>query len=491
MQKITSLENIRSLIQHRYEEDKILGLYTAVTLLGINFILILLFEPAGITYFFPFGNYPIYFLTFGLNLSITAVFFIVIYRVPEHAARDNAIIDSAKGCLQELGIEGVEDLERFRDSTWKYRIYTILSFIFLAVPLVLIPIRMHYFYGNEFTGLTSLLVYFGAPILYALVCAYPIFIFPLRHDRRFVAFTERFSELLIEKGYILTPFKPAVGKKLRIVIILYPITFVAFMGIFLTMLYGSGGSADPWIAVVLGIFYSYPYLAFVMLLAASSLNQHILHQWAYEEYLISALDGFYNPSTSVVKETEYSKEKVREIKRIPLILRIAEIFLVIICILYNIKIFASGVDFDMGRYGEWGLTADCARYVILTVMYELLFVITVDALFSLRSKNLKSFRKVVRSCLTFSISVAVTALLTEGSYFSNYFELNPFITIALLYVLLIMVLTSDAVKWFYTPYGMVSPPTKEWARFALYGKLEFEPADADDTTVMNDNEGGQ
>ena len=65
------------------------------------------------------------------------------------------------------------------------------------------------------------------------------------------------------------------------------------------------------------------------------------------------------------------------------------------------------------------------------------------------------------------------------------------ITIALLYVLLIMVLTSDAVKWFYTPYGMVSPPTKEWARFALYGKLEFEPADADDTTVMNDNEGGQ
>jgi hypothetical protein len=498
IQKVTSLEHMRGLIQHRYEDDKILGLYTAITLIGFNFIFMVIFAPSDAITLLNLGNYASYFLTMGLNLSVATAFFIVISRVPSHVKRDNELIDAVAGCLYELNVDGSEELLAYKDRTFKYKIFGLLSFVLMALVLVLVPLRMEYEIFTYLNPQDSTLN-FVLPGIYSVVCMYPIFIFPLRHDRRFVGFTEALCDKLSQAGYDFKPFKPAVGKKLRYVILGF-IPYIALIIVGIGIPYVTAINSDPYagnegfaVLIFLSTVFAFPYLTFVMLLAASSLNQHILQQWAYEEYLVSNLEHIYGTNVGMTVMTEpvpFTKEQVRAMKKIPTILRLAEIFMMVMCLLYSIKIMAIGVDYDMGRFGEWDISNfGCIRYIIISSMYGILYVITADAMFSLRSRSLKSYRKIARSCITFSVAVVITALFTDSGSFVNIFDLNPMITVALLYVLFILIVSFDSVKQYYTPYGMVSPPTKDWIRYAFFGDLEFlSAADASaeiDSEVMS------
>ena len=134
-----------------------------------------------------------------------------------------------------------------------------------------------------------------------------------------------------------------------------------------------------------------------------------------------------------------------------------------------------GIDYDQGHFGPWSIdNPDCVKFVAMTVMYGILFFISADALFALRSKSLKSYRKVMRSCVTFSIAAIVTALFTSGTNVINVFEFNALITTALMYALFVLIVSSDAAKEYYTPFGKECPETKEWVRFSFFGKMEFE-----------------
>ena len=54
------------------------------------------------------------------------------------------------------------------------------------------------------------------------------------------------------------------------------------------------------------------------------------------------------------------------------------------------------------------------------------------------------------------------------------FDFNVYLTVSILYVLFLMLVLSRSIKRYYTPYGQEVPPTLEWVRYAIVGKMKKE-----------------
>ena len=110
---------------------------------------------------------------------------------------------------------------------------------------------------------------------------------------------------------------------------------------------------------------------------------------------------------------------------------------------------------------------------LMTVVSLLLIILTFYAMAGLRSARPQSWRKVARTCITFASTAVLSAFMLTSGY-SHMFDFNVYLTVSILCVLFLMLVLSRSIKRYYTPYEQEVPPTLEWVRYAIVGKMKKE-----------------
>ena len=90
-------------------------------------------------------------------------------------------------------------------------------------------------------------------------------------------------------------------------------------------------------------------------------------------------------------------------------------------------------------------------------IYMLLIYLCISALLGIASRRPSSWRKVARSCITFVIPLWISELFIPATGISNLFSFNVYLSTAILYNVLLIMLVSYKIKRFYTPVGMEVP----------------------------------
>ena len=156
----------------------------------------------------------------------------------------------------------------------------------------------------------------------------------------------------------------------------------------------------------------------------------------------------------------------REENRMPAGLILAELFLAVMCASYAFKITGTMMD----------IAADDTLYpsIINAFMLQMnlvFLVTTVFALLGISSRRAESWKKVVRTCFTFTFSTFMSAFLVQSDSYVHEFDFNPYATAIILGIVVLMMLFSYDIKKFYTPPLMKVRPTVSWANYILFGKL--------------------
>ncbi len=156
----------------------------------------------------------------------------------------------------------------------------------------------------------------------------------------------------------------------------------------------------------------------------------------------------------------------RKENEMPAGLIIAELFIAVMCITYVFKITGTMMDIE---------AADTLYPSVINVfmlqMNLVFLVTTVFALLGVSSRRAESWKKVVRSCFTFTFSSFMSAFLVHSDSYVHAFDFNPYATAIVLGIVVLMMLFSYDIKKFYTPPLMKVRPTASWANYILFGKL--------------------
>ena len=237
------------------------------------------------------------------------------------------------------------------------------------------------------------------------------------------------------------------------------------------------------------------------------MNDHLINQWTYEEGLMPVIESggrepFKNPeglrinrqSKTMPKSVarEFTRYFVRRNSKKPKILIVAELFLLVMCANYILKIVALVCeicnDFDRYAYITFGniLNAPVSIWMTLAMVgiYMLLIYLCISALLGIASRRPSSWRKVARSCITFVIPLWISELFIPATGISNLFSFNVYLSTAILYNVLLIMLVSYKIKRFYTPVGMAVPGFLTWVRFIFVGSLESGTPEIDDEQFL-------
>lgn len=295
--------------------------------------------------------------------------------------------------------------------------------------------------------------------------------FPFYHETRQIRFTEILADTLNDVGITIYPMAPVVKGRSRIASIVLTIITVGM------------------------------YLFYLMFKAFRDMNYHMMNQWRYEnsllmlaetsdsdfEYSYESSSPFYkeySPEESKVRKKEVKtftkavRKQSREENNMPKLLIIAQLFLTGICVSYVLGIVSAdyiiathpeNFIFDLQRISEMPLLS--WLYIVIIIMDVFFLLSTADSLLEVTSRRSASWRKVVRSCFSMVIPMWLTELALFNTGIENLFDFNPYITTAVLAVVLIIMVTSKRIREYYTPYGYDVPNTLTWIRFAIGGKL--------------------
>ena len=294
----------------------------------------------------------------------------------------------------------------------------------------------------------------------------PLVKFPAAHENRQVTFTINLANALHEVGVKVMPMTPIVK---HMSLFLNFIAYVVTMGL--------------WI----------PYLIFKVF---RNMNNHLMNEWFYEAELLKAVESdgasgfdskFYERSpdkrrnrkkVSRKRFARMMRSKVRDANAIPAVLIIAELFLIVLCANYILKIIALECvmtdDIDLYRF-TWETIGDVPLTVfmntVLVVLDLFLMMGMIDSILSIASRKAAAWKKVVRSCVTFVIPLWISAFITNSTGLSHIFDFNVYITTAILYDVLLVMIVSYSIRKFYTPAGYDTPGIRSWVRFALWGNI--------------------
>ena len=156
----------------------------------------------------------------------------------------------------------------------------------------------------------------------------------------------------------------------------------------------------------------------------------------------------------------------RKENEMPAGLIIAELFIAVMCITYVFKITGTMMDIE---------AADTLYPSVINVfmlqMNLVFLVTTVFALLGVSSRRAESWKKVVRSCFTFTFSSFMSAFLVQSDSYTHAFDFNPYATAIVLSIIVLMMLFSEDIKRFYTPPLMEVRPTFSWLGYIFFGKL--------------------
>ena len=179
----------------------------------------------------------------------------------------------------------------------------------------------------------------------------------------------------------------------------------------------------------------------------------------------------------------------RKENSMPTGLIIAELFMAVMCASSVFKITGTMMD----------IAADDSLYpsvinVFMLQMNLVFLVTTIFALLGISSRRTESWKKVVKSCFTFSFSTCLSAFLLHSDSYAHAFDFNPYATIAGLGCVVLMMLFSYDIKKFYTPPLEKVRPTSKWAVYIFFGKLynteyevRFEPIEKKEIAPSNES----
>ena len=179
----------------------------------------------------------------------------------------------------------------------------------------------------------------------------------------------------------------------------------------------------------------------------------------------------------------------RKENSMPTGLIIAELFMAVMCASYVFNITGTMMD----------IAADDSLYpsvinVFMLQMNLVFLVTTIFALLGISSRRTESWKKVVKSCFTFSFSTCLSAFLLHSDSYAHAFDFNPYATIAVLGCVVLMMLFSYDIKKFYTPPLEKVRPTSRWAVYIFFGRLynteyevRFEPIEKKEIAPANES----
>ncbi len=301
----------------------------------------------------------------------------------------------------------------------------------------------------------------------AITVFVPSYLFPHSHELRQIGFTRALTDALGERGISIIPMEERVYPSDRTRVILFTV---------FTAGYGS---------------------LFMMFAAFRHMNVHMINQWDYEARLLVSLhtEGRAGFERRAVTEelSEVRTDLVSRLRdwyrtnisadvayadRMPLVLLITELFLLALLANYVLKLIAMGCamseellhyDYSFGNLLRLPLHG---WYNIGMVFLDLYFIILmIDSILGISSRKAQSWRKVVRCCFTVVVPLWYSAFVTRVTGVSHLFDFNVYITTAVLYDILLLMLLSDRIKRYYTPIGYEMPGTVSWIKYAFWGDI--------------------
>ena len=445
------------------------------------------------------------------HLVIALVLYKLYARLQDHSRRDSKWRSSLIGYLRERGADVKELEESHKKIQWHERfparipvlivmglMYAITAF-FLVIFIpdmeatnyestnkitvwVMENIIAH---TIDFTSTTdpALDAFLGVQpieLVLILILFVMVFIhtvrFPENHESNQSIFTKKMVNAFSKMGMTVPPMEVVVMR-------------IGLLGV--------GEDKPKALRILIYPFSVITYPIYSILISCRRMNDHLKNQWSYESDLLKYIstdgdegfrEGGYSELVGKMNaearagEKHWLNRRVREAilkeNRMPLMLIIAEVFLLFLCANYCLKILS--LEFEMiSNYAKYMITVKGAVNmtlsawitIVLVLVDVYLMIIATDALLGIASRRPTSWRKVTRSCITFILPLWVAAYLAQFSGFSHLFDFNPFIMTGFLYNILLMMILSVSIKAYYTPMDKETPGILSWLRYIFFGDL--------------------
>jgi len=447
----------RRCIQERNRYDTIVNGFISLllVLMPVVFFFAFLFIPSIIPQF--------YFLTYSNNsdhftIAIGVFCLIVQYinysmylRMERHSKRDATWRSSLIHCTESLDTDVIEMRAKHEEiskkDVFRMKIPCLITIGITMLGLLYFVIRP--FDLNEYSTFyyAAAIAMIGAPFVTFILTIPANLSYPFRHETEQFEFTEIMKGILAEKGIFIESF-PRKVKHTRWFI--HAVLFIVTLGL---------------------------YSIYILTMMFRSMNEHIRYQWEYETRLLRVFEGDEHAFDDVKNGYDASVRDVRMPK--PLIL--AQLFMIVICLVYLTKLIGINADILTGSKGTTiieNVDLETLYSYGMAIFEIVMLVFAVDSLMGIESGRLKSWRKVVRCCVTFSIPLFASAFIYTSTSYTHIFSLNPYISLAMALDIILLMLLSISIRMYYTPYGKELPPVSRWAKYAVFGKLfEDEPDD--------------
>ncbi len=286
------------------------------------------------------------------------------------------------------------------------------------------------------------------PVALGLLFALPTCIrYPVKHENDQIRFTEILAETFRPTGVEITPM-PRVVKV-----------------------------SKTWIHVVLLVVTSGLYAIIWLVIMVREMNRHLRYQHAYEDHLLQFLEG----DTEAFQGALDEEGKVIRKRYMPKIMIITELLLIAICFTYMTRITGIVTDFNMDMVGNTvihDINIELYYNYGMIILYLALMVSALFALVGIASGRLQSWRRIVRSCIAFVIPILASLFVYNPGSYVHMFDLNPYVTLAVAYGIVLMTVMSVSIRAYYTPMGREMPKVKEWFRYVFFGKLYEDDEDS-------------
>lgn len=483
----------------RYKKDTIMnGFITLVVvvlpiiLLGIIKLLVLV-GPAA---FDPLEKYDtmIEQIITTIELSIImAIMYNMYKRLRTHSQRDRPWRKSLIVFANRMGAD-TSELEYIDEKICRKEHFTLTSIIVLLMAMMFVycvylfiavaPLHAYYVVEEAATAVYAegLLIGLVICLVQFILIIIKILTFPYKHERRQCEFTLELSKCLGKVGITIPPM-------IRIVkhhnIFFHIILLILTAGIYVTWL-------------VFSVF--------------KGMNHHLINQWTYEDELLRVVESDgrevfteYMPdyfADENMDKREYNrlakrnmsqvKAHVKKANKMPTSLIIAELFIVVLCANYILKIVALDCEIS-NNYNDYmhmfeGITPFIEtlkelkpKQIMDLVMIPvdlLMLSISISALLGIASRRTASWRKVTRTCITFVIPLWISFVgLTNVSGLTHIFDFDVYVTTVILFGVFLLMLFSRNIKEFYSPLGDEVPGTASWLRYVFVGGLEEKQDD--------------
>ncbi len=495
----------RECVSMRYKKDTIMNGFATLVVLLLPLIalgiVVLLYEfgPQG---FEKLREYSSMFDTIFISIEmsvIMAIMYNMYKRLRTHSQRDRPWRKSLIVFANRMGADTTELCEIDRKICAREHFTLIPVIILLMVAMfiyccylfiVLAPLT---FYTNTFSdaynvdigvgdlGLPAFYTDLSVGVVICLVQLVLIIVkvlsFPYKHERRQCQFTVELSKCLGEAGITIPPMIKIVKH--------HNILFHIFLMLITAGLYS--------IWLVASIF--------------KSMNYHLLNQWTYEDELLRVVESdghelfeHYMPdyyADSDMDKREYNRlakrnmyqirHYVKKANRMPTSLVIAELFIIVLCANYILKIIALDCEITH-NYSVYeplfssledffkNITTLQPKQIMDLVMIPvdlIMLSISISALLGIASRRTSSWRKVTRACITFVIPLWISFIgLTNVSGLTHIFDFNVYATTIVLIGVFALMLFSRNIKEFYSPLGDEIPGIGAWLKYIFVGNLE-------------------